>query len=101
MAVRSSPSEYYSSQALFLSLSAEWLDAVGDRIGDVFLRNYADDLRRPSAALAPDHDAHAGVVPRHALHHVEHNVGFARQREIALRHVAKMDPAIGLLNAAA
>ena len=43
----------------------------------------------------------AGVVARHALNHVEHDVVFARQREIALRDVAKMHAAVGLLDAAA
>ena len=49
----------------------------------------------------PDDDGHAGVVARHALYHVEHDVGFARQSEIALCDVTKMDAAIGLLDAAA
>src|SRR5579872_480120 len=93
--------EIFASSADRPPASAEWLDAVGHRISDVFLGNHPDDFRRPPAPLSADNHGHARMVARHALHHVEHNVALAREREIALGDDAEMDTAISLLDAAA
>jgi hypothetical protein len=68
-----------------LKRSAERLDAVGDGIRDSLFRNNADDFGRAPPAAAFDHYCHGGVAPPHALNDVEHDVGLARDGEIALR----------------
>ena len=50
--------------------------------------------------LAEDHHRHNGLVTRHALNDIEHDVGFARNGELVLRNVGEVDAAIGSFNAA-
>ena len=66
----------------------------------MLFRHDAHDLGGSPAAAAFNHDRHNGVMARHALHHVEHDVALACDGEIALRDVAKAHAAIGLFDAA-
>src|SRR5271154_2638265 len=61
--------------------SPERLDALGNRIGDVLLRDHADDVGWAPATLVFYDHRHGGLVSRHALNDVEHDVAFACDRE--------------------
>src|SRR6202007_101396 len=68
----------------------ERLDALRDRIGNVFLGDDPYDLGRPPVAGGPRYNRQGRPMACHPIDNIENHVVLSRQREISPHDVAEL-----------